>query len=84
MVEAGKATDNNIIRRTRFSCYVTSGYTHTLGIRNTYYSSPATLVAGTRLNITFMHTLYGLSPLVTSIPDDRNERYKNYHFLSSG
>ena len=29
MVEAEKATDNNIIRRTLFSCYVTSGYTHT-------------------------------------------------------
>jgi len=39
------------------------------------------MVAKTRLNITFIRKLYGLSSLATSIPDARNEQYQNCHFL---
>ena len=55
-VSAKLATDGNIIRRVRFALRVT-GYRHIPGTCNTYRFVTATVVAGTRLNFTFIHTM---------------------------
>jgi hypothetical protein len=54
---AGQATDDGIIRRMRFSCWITKA-TDTLGICNTYCFSMATILTRTYLNVTlYVHCL---------------------------
>jgi len=48
---ARQATDDNTIRRISFAWWITKAI-HTLRISNTYFFSPATTVARTRLNVT--------------------------------
>jgi hypothetical protein len=48
---ARQATDNNVIRRMRFARWITKA-TATCRICNTYWSSMATMVTRTRLNVT--------------------------------
>jgi hypothetical protein len=54
----GQATDENIIRRMRTSCWITKA-TDTLRIVNTYCFSMSKVVTRTRLSVT-LH-IYGLS-----------------------
>jgi hypothetical protein len=49
---AGQATDNNILRRTRFTCRITKVGIHTLIICNTYCFQAPTMVTRTRLDVT--------------------------------
>jgi hypothetical protein len=56
MVRA-EATDNNIVRRMRFACWI-SKTTNALIIFNTYCFSNATMISQTRLNVTlYVHCL---------------------------
>jgi hypothetical protein len=53
-----EATDENIIRRMRFACWIMKvKHTHTHRIRNNYCFSKATMVTWTRLKVTFIRTL---------------------------
>ena len=56
-----QATDDNIIRRMRFACYITKA-TDTVIIYNIYCFSMATMVRRTRLNVTFIRTVPVCSP----------------------
>ena len=59
-----QASDDNTIRRMRFSHRITKAtdtHKHTLRICNNYCFSTATVVARTRLNITFIRVLSILS-----------------------
>ena len=49
--KAGKATDDNIIRRMRFTCWITKT-THTQRICNTYYFTTAKIDTRKRLVVT--------------------------------
>jgi hypothetical protein len=51
-----QATDDNIIRRMRFACWITKA-TDTFIIFNTYCFSIATVVTRTRVNVRFVRTL---------------------------
>ena len=53
---ARQATDENIIRRMRFACWITKA-TDTLRICNTYCIFTATMVTRTRLSVIFIRTL---------------------------
>ena len=48
---AGQATDNNIIRRMRFACWITETTLHTLRTCNIYCFSMATIATRMRLNV---------------------------------
>jgi hypothetical protein len=50
---ARQATDNNIVWRMRFACWITKA-TNILRICNTYCFSASTLVTRTRLTVRFM------------------------------
>jgi hypothetical protein len=55
--KAGKTTDNDIIRRMRFPCWITKA-TDTLREYNTYCFSTATMVTRTRLTVTlYVHRM---------------------------
>jgi hypothetical protein len=55
-----QATDDNIIRRTRFACRITKAtHTHSRYVKHCF--STATMVTRTRLNVTFIPTLLCLS-----------------------
>jgi hypothetical protein len=51
-----QATDDNIIRRMPFACWIPKA-TNTLRICNTYFFTMATVVTRTRLNVTLVHKL---------------------------
>jgi hypothetical protein len=53
-VQSGQATDNNVTLRMFVLCWITET-THR--IRNTYFSSTATIVERTRLNVAFVYTM---------------------------
>jgi hypothetical protein len=53
---AGQATDDNIIRRMLFACWITKS-TGTHRIRNSYCFYTTTVVTRTRLNVSFKGTL---------------------------
>jgi len=48
---AGEATDDDIIRRMRFECWILWGYKRTLRIFNTHWFYTTTLVTRTLLNV---------------------------------
>jgi hypothetical protein len=85
---ARQATDNNIIGRMRFACWMTKAmdthtHTHTHKICNTYCFSTTTVVTGTRLNVTFirmlslsLHPEGGLFLTLKSLVGVRCSRYK--------
>jgi recombinational DNA repair protein RecR len=56
---ARQTTDDNIIRRMRFACWVTKA-TDTLIIFNTRRFSTTTVVTPTRLSVAFIRTLPGV------------------------
>jgi len=51
---AGQATDDSIIQRIRFACWITKATDTRSRVRNTYCFSTATLVTRTRLNVTII------------------------------
>jgi hypothetical protein len=56
----GEVTDDNIIQRMSFACWITKAthtLIHSLRICNTYCFSVAKTVSGTRLNVTFIRTV---------------------------
>jgi len=53
----GKNTDDDIVRGTRFACWITKLQTHTLRICNTSCFSTATTASQMRLNITMIYKL---------------------------
>jgi hypothetical protein len=59
---ARQATDNNIIQRMRFVCWITKA-TDTHRICNTYCFSTAAMVTRTHLSVTFIRTLSVLLPV---------------------
>jgi hypothetical protein len=54
---AREATDDNIIRRMRFACWMTLDYQHKLTVCNTYCFSTATVVTQKLHPVGFVHTL---------------------------
>jgi len=64
---AGRDTDDNIIRRMRFACWITKA-THTHTICNNYCFATATMVTQTRFNVMHVHTLSALCLLNLSSP----------------
>jgi hypothetical protein len=55
---ARQATDENIIWRMRFACWITKKYKHTIRICNTYCFSTATMQTRTSLHVTlYLHCL---------------------------
>jgi hypothetical protein len=56
---ARETAEDNMIGRMRIACWITKA-TDTLKLYNTYCFSVATMVARTRLNITFVRTVYFL------------------------
>jgi hypothetical protein len=57
----GQTTDDNIIQRMRFTCWITKA-TNTLRICNTYSFSTATMITRTSLNVTlYIHCLSSCS-----------------------
>jgi hypothetical protein len=56
-VTAGRATDDNIIGRMRFGCWMFKRYRHTLTLNKIYCSATATMETWTRLNIRLICSL---------------------------
>jgi hypothetical protein len=55
---AGQATDDNIIRRMRFACWITKATDrHSEHVTAAYCYSTATDIRRTRLKVTFIRTL---------------------------
>jgi hypothetical protein len=52
-----ETTENNMIGRMRFACWITKAK-DTLKLYNTYCFSAAAMVARTRLSVTFVRTVH--------------------------
>ena len=56
---ARQTTDDNIIRRVSFACWITKATSHTLRICNSFFFSTATVVTRTLPNVTlYVHCLF--------------------------